>query len=1114
MRYAVRFLIFFCLIFHVSQAAAIPFADYVYQNVRRGNISAVERYLRKGYNIDAVDTRGMTALCQAVANDDNVTYRRLKRLGASPEQRCMKRFGTNNEGVYYNRQYAGGSNSVVYPQSDHTALYVAGGLLAAGGVAALALSGGSGGGKHKHNKTPDECPTGQELIDGECRPIECPEGQHLVGNECQPIECPEGQHLVGNDCVPDHECPENTKLVGDKCVAIDIDIDETSDLPLYGIASDNESVYNLYSSPSYPDDESTISLKNKGSGDVYGIYGLRGEVFNSYVIGKDDAGNDNEKPVGVGTININDEGSGTVYGMYSRISDITQYKEAINASGHNSGEAHGDIKIVHTGGGDTYGLAGDVRAYNAYAGFNGRAYGNIDIEGDGDIYGIYGYVAAVNAVSPFNGTYAKGDIIIKEKGDGDVYGMMINKDDIPGAGSGDGNTASWFAFNAYSGNGEVIGKIDIHNEGNGNAYGMYGGQQLYNAMSYGGVDAEGRPKSHAVGEIDITNLGDGDVYGMYMPEADTSGIIANVNNNNSESTIRINNEGSGVSTGMRGGAGTSIINSGDIYITHTGAGKAIGIYGEENSKISNSGRVEIFGCSDSSCSEGINSSATAYGIYAKSGAEVVNSGVIEVNGFENGAGIYLESGASLENSGVVAFNGNADDIITNGDDVDIYGTGVSRGQIDFDDMGVGEVVLADGGQFFAQSLAGNMGVSKNVVMDSFQDEYKLEGALQADNIDNLNLISKSALFDAQSIQNEDGGFDVVLERKKFDSIVEDKSIAQFFENNYELENNSGLYNAIKSLDSNEGIQTVSDDVTGKDILPGFRLENALVYNHLSRQFSDDLFNRPYENFVGGYKYMDVSRDAHGSLVGSDSTVHAAYGMLKSQTDNGMTYGIGASVAQLKSDYDDHSSRKSNIFGAWLPVGYDFHNGTKWFSKLYAGYEDGSYDRQSALGKYSSDLTSYQYGLGNEIRHNVSLGKGFVFTPSAELNLLGIYQDSIDEGKQASALQTDKINSLSLEGGLGAYLSKQFQFGENNKLGVQIGGIYYVEFLDPDEKMRVRMNGMDGHYRLSHSSDDDRAVFSARVNYTYKNILLYGMVEQETNNNKALSIDAGLQYNFN
>ncbi len=1065
-------------------ACAMSFAEYVYQNAKRGDMSGVRYYLQRGYDIDAVTSNGYTALCYAVESGNYQAYRQIRNLGANTKHRCMKVVNANNAAIFEQRYAKEVAADIVTTADEANSVWkyaVVGGIIA-GGVAAVALwdddnSGSSGA---------VACSTGE---DGECVSIECPSGTHLVGNVC---------------------------------VADDIYIENDNDDDVFGINSSDEDVYNLYSTPTYPDDEGTIVLKNKGDGDVIGVYGL-GNVYNSFVSKKNDDDMVNPYESGTGSIVIENEGSGNVYGLFSRISDVSQLKEAYNVYAVNEGVSYGKIDITHTGGGSTFGVFGDVRAYNARADYDGNAYGDITIRGDGNIYGLSGYAAVTNAVSAYGGNEVIGNINIYSEGDGDIYGMLVSKDDIDGVGQPDTGQelASWFAFNAYASGGDYVeGNINIHNTGNGNVYGMYGGEQLYNAMSYGGLDDDGNPDGIAKGTINIVNLGDGDVYGMYSPEGS---IISNASSNGSESIINLVNTGNGVTTGMRGGYGSYIVNSGEININNLGSGTAIGIYADSYSYVLNSGSINIYRESYTD-TDGVtyepesDIGGTAYGIYAKSGASIVNSGIINITGAGSGTGIYLEAGAKLVNNGDIIFNGSSDDtIVQNGEAIDIYGEGsetslTSMVSVNLNDLG-GEIILGKNGRFFADTLSGNMSVSEETVMGSFEDEYVLTGALQVENTDDLDLHSKSAMFEASSVVNESGGYDVVMTRKNFNDIINDGDISGFLESNYQAENGSAIYDNLKSASTDGELYQKVANTLGTDMLPNFYREDALVYRNLSRQFNENLFSRPNEDYFGGYKYIDISADRDGVLTGSDGYVHAVYGMIKGKASNGFVYGAGLSAAQLDSDYDNGSSRKSNIFGLWLPLGYDFNNGVRWYSKLYAGYADGSYDRVTDLAKYSSDYTQYQYGMSNEVRYGVYLGKGFMFEPVAELNLLGIYQEGFDEGDIEGALKSDSVNNLSLEGGLGAYLSKNFEFSEDNRIGLQIGGVYYVEFLDGDDKMDATLAGFQDSFRIRNRTMGSRAVLSASVRYDYKDLSLYGNVEKETGGNEALLIGAGVQYKF-
>lgn len=1108
----------------IKPAAAISFADFAYKKAAQNKIEDIRPYLRKGYRIDTPDTKGETALCRSIQKENYQAYQKLRRLGANPRHYCMR---------YVNQQTARDFASQYQPknfapvaneaQTDSTLKYAGAGILAVGATAgAIALF--DNGGSSKHQAVTPSCPPNYTMVNGKCELISCEAGTHWVNGKCEPLNCPEGTVIYGNTCVEESQCPpgetwngneciaivcpENTHLVGNSCVADQIQIDNNNDNDVIAINSDLDKVYNLRSTPDHPNNESVIKINNAGNGNVTGIKG-RSDIFNAIVI-KENNGYSNPLYIGTGIIDITNHGSGAVRGIHAEIEDITQYKQAMNAAAENKGESNGYININHTGGGNTYGIFGDVRAYNAYAASGGIANGNITIRGDGNIYGISGYVAAANAVSPFFGHKVTGNINLYGEGNGDIYGIMISKDDIPGAGAGGGNLASWFAFNAYASGGDVVeGNINIRNNGNGNAYGMYGGQQLYNAMP-GSPDENGDRSSISRGNINILNAGNGDAYGMYIPDQDSNAVIANIGTDGASSTINIVNVGNGTAYGMRGGKENSITNSGVININNLGDGTAIGIYGEEDSKIHNSGTINITHQTYTDPETGKiyrpqnTYSGTAYGIYAKSGASVINSGDITITGAAKGQGIFLEDGATLVNNGKVTFNGAVQNAGTNSENI--------ASAINLDDLG-GEIILDKNGQFFAEQLAGNLSVSENAVLNSFENEYVLQNSLQAENIDNLKLNSKSAMFKTETKSNDANGYDVVMTRQNFNDLLDDKNIAAFLENNYKDENGAEIYNILKQSETNKELRQNAANLHGTDVLPSFRRENALVYRHLNRQFNDNLFNRPDEHYIGGYKYIDISMDEDDTLSGSDGTANAAYGMLTGKTGSGVIYGLGATATNIKSDFDNGAKHKSNVFGLWAPVGYDFQNGAKWVSKAYLGYADGSYDRKTPLGKYSADTKEYQYGISNEMRYKMNLGGGFSLEPTAELNFLGVYQDSVSEGNNLGSLHIDSGNTLSLEGALGAYLGKDFQISESGKLGIQIGGVYYVEFLDPDDGMDASISGMSGKFKLKNKAQSDRALLSLRMNYNYKNLTLYGMIEKETCGSKAFTIDAGLQYKF-
>lgn len=1147
-RFYIYIISFFIGITIASNANAMTFAEFVYIQAKNNNLSTIKTYLSKGYPIDATDTDGNTALCYAIEYKDFNAYKNIKSLGASTNhpctQRTTKETTDNFEERYDVVNKTNAQNSFI--TQDKTTLYTGAGIVAAGALA-VALSSGGGSSGDKKQSTPEKpsdptdripekeeiiCPEGQGAYNGKCVPINpntgCLEGEKLVNGVCEKITCEEGYHLVGNSCLPDQGQSDNlTEIDGFYFPLDDVLIENNKDEDVFGIYSNGSEVYNLFSAYARPNDYQEIDITNIGHGRVIGMYG-EGHATNSYVDGLRLEGEINPKDDGTGYIRIRNYGSGNVYGLYSKIIDAQNSWEAANSYGADLATARGTIDIKNYGQGSTYGIWGDDRAYNAIARTGGKSYGDINIEANGNITGVGGYMGVFNATSHqmIPGREVIANINIKSTGNGDIYGIQVDKDtkelDNP-----DG-PQQWFAMNAASDGGDYVeGNVNIKNFGNGNVYGMYGGQQLYNGMYYGGMNEQGLPYGKAVANINIENHGNGNIYGMYMPEADVNGMIINIDIEGFEngaigqtgvtSTINLVNTGDGVTTGMRGGQYNRIQNTGTININNLGNGTAIGIYGESNSRIENDGKINIFRQEYTDAETNITYTpdtaigGTAYGIYAETGASITNNGEITITNANNGHGIYLEHGASLENNGTITFNGN-NEAPTTGGVIDIYGNR-ELSSANLNNIGNGEIILGSNGRFFADTLRGDLSVSNKVTLTGFEDTYTLTSSLQVNNISELNLKSKSAMFDAKTATNKNSGYDVILERKSFSSLLNDKNIADFLELNYQNQNNGNLYTTLKQAQTTKELTSHTNNITGKDILPSFKQENTIVYNNLSREFNDNLFNKPNENYIAGYKYVDISNDDDDTLLKSNGTAHVAYGLLKNKNNSGLTYGIGATIAQLETDYKNNSQRESNQLGLWMPLGYDFNNGLKWFSKLHMGYADSSYDRQTIFGKKSASYDEYQLGLSNEIRYSINLKNNLRFSPLLELNLLSQIQDDINEGNSQNALNIKRNTSTTLELGLGAYLSKDFTFNDKHNLSIQIGGVYYVEFLDQDPTLKVKVNGMDGTLNILNKQNNNRGVMSLRATYNYKDISVYGNIEKDISDIDALTIDAGMQYKF-
>lgn len=1146
----------FCL--SSRQSYALTFTEFAYNNAKANNLKVIQSFLSKGYNIDAIDSNGFTALCYAIEYQDFNAYKNLKTLGANSNHPCTENINQKTSENYSKRYYSVQEDKTTKTASKHNRSLITTGAIATGGAIAL-LAGSSGGGGSKNSQpqrknfdddktgwyeseeeyTP-ECPEGQAYVNGECKqiqaPKECPEGQELINGTCEPIVCQNGYHLVGSSCLPDSGQSENlVNLDGSYVLAGNIKIENEENDDIIGAYSNGSEIYNLYSTYAHPDDYQKIKITNSGNGNVTALYS-EGHTTNAFVDGMRDKDEINPQNPAKGIIQIKNYGQGTVAGIHSKVLDAQNSFEAVNSYAVDTGVAQGLIDIKNYGKGPTYGIYGDDRSYNAISFILGKSYGDINIKANGDIYGINSYIAAMNATSHqwYPGHIAVANLNINSIGDGNVYGINVAKDvKIIEPKPGHRPVEQWFGINAAGAGGDIVkGNINIKNSGNGNVYGMHGGKLLHNGLFYGARTAANLPTSRIFANINILNTGSGDIYGMYMPEEDSNGIVSNITEKGYydekigqtgvTSTINLTNTGDGVATAMRGGNFNYIENSGTININNLGNGTAIGIYGGKWSRILNSGEINIYRKkytdeeTNKTYTPTSKKGGTAYGIYAQRGSTVKNTGTINITDASYGKGIYLENGATLENTGTIKFNGQTQSG-TFGESLNIYNETNDENQnntqstsvVDFDQMGQGEVVLGANGKFYADTLRGNLAVASSPTQGSFKNEYTLSNSLQANNIEDLTLKSKSAMFEASTSKTSD----VVLTRKNFNNIIDNKQVAKFLELNYQQENNVKLYDNLKEASNKTLLNKKVANNTGNDIIPSFRRENATIYRNLSREFNNNLFNKPNENYIAGYKYIDLSNDSDNTLQESEGTAHVAYGLLKSKNNQGLTYGIGANITKLETKYDNNSKRDSNQFGLWLPLGYNFNNGLRMYSKFYAGYGDSSYDRITDFGTKTADYNEYQLGLSNEVRYAINLQNSLKLEPLLELNYLNYYQEDIKESNATDSLNIKSDSASSLELGLGAYLTKELLFDNSQKLTIQIGGVYYVEFLEPDNALKATMNGMNGKLSIAHKQNNNRGVASLRASYNYKDISLYSNIEKDFGAIDAFSIDAGIQYKF-
>lgn len=892
----------------------------------------------------------------------------------------------------------------------------------------------------------------------------------------------------------------------------------------------NEGVINVYSKDSYGmkvDNENgslinngTINIMAGATGSV-AMYGEKGTISN----GKKGVIN-----MGVsGTVmkaadaTISNEGTITLANTASTAMRITNNGTAQNA-------ASGTINV---NGSNSYALAADD---GATATLNNAGTININNGATGS-YAMYGKNATLT-------NETSGTINVLQSGTTAMFtqvGKLTNKGKI--------NLAAADAIGLYVTEGQAVNDsgatIDVNS--NGKAMNVVGtgsitnsGTINLNAANAYGLYAQNGGTATNSGTIKLNSSGT--AYGMYgsggaklTNNSSINGKAENAygmygSNMTNAGTISITGTGTGASYGMRSTGGT-VSNTGQIEVT---ASQAYGISLTGSGTATNSGTITVTGTG----------SDTSYGMYGSGGAKLINNGTINVNSTSGTAvGMYATgSGSSITNTGNIVLNGvsittdysgisSSDDPDTDATNCTSAGCGnfikvengatfYNNGQVssasamNFNVMSAantGTIMLARGGSFEALEISGEITAAADIVTEGNETTYVNENSFVGQD-SGIKLNSGSYLFDAYLVTNEAGNQDVVMTMKNFADVVDNGSVANFLSSNYTLGTNMDMYSILKAAGDATSFTTAVAEQMGLNLIPSFAKQNMDIVKAVNRHMSQTLFANQSSNDVRAmfdFVYDYREQDGVNMLSGYEDNAATAYALFDRKYNNNFRYGLGVSFTRYESDYDNGSSRDEVVAQVLAPLIYTTE-GLKAVSMPRLGIGWGEYKRRIGSDESKADVKNYYYGITNEVRKEIDLGT-VTLEPTAEFNILGLYQDST---KEKNGLEVKSANNLSVEGGIGLYARKSFSIMEENDLTLRAGGSWYHEFNNPYQAARARIAGMLGSYQMdTYDVERDRGILSVRMDYKHDRFDFYFEANKFLEEDDGYALSAGLGYKF-
>lgn len=693
------------------------------------------------------------------------------------------------------------------------------------------------------------------------------------------------------------------------------------------------------------------------------------------------------------------------------------------------------------------------------------------------------------------GANNSGSVIVKAA-NGSV-GMKTVSGSLTNLDSGSIEVSGTSSIGMYaSGRGTLKNSGTITASGSGTV-GMSGsGATITNDVT-GTIEARG---TNAIG-IQVTNGGSGVnngkivVQGLYGMSASGGSSVTNAN------TIRVE---AGTAALYATGSGSKAINESSVYLVD---GSSWGIC-SSGATCTNNGNVYGLNpedASDSGSNDGSNDGTTRAATYSLARMSIASYETIGSNG--NYTASEIDGNLAVDGSALLEGNETQYTISNALTAKDISNLKV-RGTAWFNQIDVAESDEAVDQDSLNQALE----EAGYISADGTQEETSAPTLLMANALSDLS--DEAPLDDLKNydITAKKGDLTEIL---KNESGIEDQNLLEQIDATYEAGEDGQYYDALKYAQTNEDLANTVKDEFGLALFNNFAKQNLDVIRSVNRQLNSAIFNNTQEKetrLMAGYDFSARKQDADAYTDDYEDEANSVYALMDKKASDSLRYGVGAVLTKYDSKYNDDSASRNEIMVQVLaPLTYSPNKSFKIVSIPRFGVGFGDYTRTVDSGTYDGDTKNYYYGITNEARKVFDLG-WMAFEPTLELNVLGMHQDKIDE---SGALEVEASDSISIEGGLGFYATKLFEFGEAHKLKIRAGGTIYHEFGNPFKAQRARMRDADIYYRLNgYDAGRNRGIVSVRMDYDYKNNFnLYGEFNKYIEDNDAFSVNAGMGYRF-
>lgn len=357
---------------------------------------------------------------------------------------------------------------------------------------------------------------------------------------------------------------------------------------------------------------------------------------------------------------------------------------------------------------------------------------------------------------------------------------------------------------------------------------------------------------------------------------------------------------------------------------------------------------------------------------------------------------------------------------------------------------------------------------------------------------NGNLVSSSYLFDIKTDKTNNSISLTDINRKNFNTIVENKELGKILEDSYEGVSGEKLdfYKYISLGDNYESFSERLNEITGIDNITTLEAQVVDITKDLNRQYRDFIKDNKDEGVVFSYlnskseigeqgKYLGFERESNGFMSGYNKYV----------SDN-LRVGAGLSYMKSNIDYTSDSSNKIETWNARAYSDYKIKD-INLLSDISLGYNQSENKRFVGGNLHDGDINIYTLGINNSLYKNYNITDRFNINPSINLDFTYYYQDDYKENDGKFSVNADKTNGY--YGTLGTAVDLKYDiFASGNSKVSLVGGMEYsYDILSSTED--IKLENITGKFsEEKRELDKNSLVYNLGVEYTYNNDYSVGL----------------------